>query len=260
MKKYLKVFKISVKNNVTYLKDFLIGNIFTVIIAIVFFFLWKKLYAQNIKTGFTFQEMMWYLIVGQSFTLNYNRIHRNIGQDVKSGDIAYKINKPYNYTLYILFDTLGRNLLDFFIGCFISFAVGMTLVGPIKGYKFYYLFFSMIIMLCGVILNHIIHITISLSALWVEENMPYAWIYGKFIFVFGGLLYPISLLPKWMFKVNFYMPWSYVIYHVSKTVVKFNLKDFLFTFLGQIIYIIIFLFLMLAIYRRGVKMLNVNGG
>lgn len=260
MRKYLKIFSISIKNNTIYIKDFLIGNLFTLIIITTFYFLWKKIYGQNVRTGFSFQEMLWYLIINQTFALQYNRIHRTVGQDVKGGDIAYKINKPYYYPLYVLFDNLGRNFLDFLVNTLVGIIIGTSFVGLIKGYEFYYILPSAIIMILGIVLNHIIHITISLTAFWVEENMPFAWIYGKLIFVFGGLLYPISLLPKALFNFNYYMPWSFVMYHVSKTTVKFNLNDFLFTLKGQMLYTLFFLIILFIVYNRGVKKLNVNGG
>ncbi|KRQ86098.1 hypothetical protein ABG79_02132 [Caloramator mitchellensis] len=260
MRKYIKIFTISIKNNTIYIKDFLIGNLFTLIIITTFYFLWQKIYEQNIKTGFTFQEMLWYLILNQSLHLQYNRIYRTVGQDVKGGEIAYKLNKPYYYPLYVLSDNLGRNLLDFCINSIVALIIGISFVGLIEGYKFYFILPSVLIIILGILLNHLIHITISLSAFWVEENMPFAWIYGKLIFVFGGLLYPISLLPKSLYNFNYYMPWSFVMYHVSKTAIKFNINDFIFTFIGQSIYILIFSFILWFIYIRGVKKLNVNGG
>jgi ABC-2 type transport system permease protein len=49
----------------------------------------------------TITELLWYILGGR-------QLCRKISDDVKGGNIAYNINKPYNYIGYSLANHLGN--------------------------------------------------------------------------------------------------------------------------------------------------------
>ncbi len=100
--KYIHIFKISLSNNLVYFWNFIIRNLFFVFIIYIFLMLWGNIYGQkgDIISGLTLKKIIWYLIVTETITLSRSNFHIQISEDVKSGAIAYGINKPYNYVLY----------------------------------------------------------------------------------------------------------------------------------------------------------------
>ena len=97
-RKYGQISKITMSNSLVYFWNFLSKNIFFVFIMFIYLMLWKSIYGQsgNIIAGLTINQMIWYLIVTELVTLSRTDIHLQVNDDVKSGNIAYLLNKPYN--------------------------------------------------------------------------------------------------------------------------------------------------------------------
>ena len=78
----------------------------------VFLNLWQYIYSDNtqIINGYTMQQMIWYVLITEVlwFGSRNKILIREISQDIKTGNIAYNINKPYNYVLYTISKHLGE--------------------------------------------------------------------------------------------------------------------------------------------------------
>lgn len=260
MNKYLKIMWISMKNSTTYLRDFIMGNTFIILIIIVYILLWNNLYSQNVRTGFSYEELIWYLIINQVVFSNNMDLFRQIETDIKSGNIAYHINKPYSYPVFILFDSLGKISVRFAVNLAFGISLGLIFIGSIPTFKLVNLLPILIMMILGIILNLLIYILISLTSFWFEENKPFVWIYRQLIFAFGGFLVPLTLFPEKLYKLMINMPWTYVAYHTSNSIVHFNLKLFFTTVTRQLSYIAFFSILIYLVFKKGAEALNVNGG
>lgn len=260
MNKYFKILTISMKNSTTYLKDFVLGNLFIVLIILIYVVLWKNLYGQNIQTGFTYSEIIWYLIINETVFSSNMDLFKRIEDDIKSGNIAYHLNKPYTYPLFILFDSLGKNVLSFGVNVVFGLVVGLVSVGIISAFNIKTMIPILVMMFLGVILNLLIYIALSLSSFWIEENKPFIWVYRQIVFAFGGFLIPITLFPKALYNLTVHMPWTYIAFHTANSAVKFTLPNFLNTLGWQIGYIALLLVIILIVYKKGAERLNVNGG
>lgn len=51
--------------------------------------------------GLTLRETLWYLMMAETIMLSKPRVSRTIAESVLDGSIAYLLNKPYNYLLYV---------------------------------------------------------------------------------------------------------------------------------------------------------------
>lgn len=260
MGKYFKITSISLKNSLTYFKDFIVGNVFVVLIIIIYLLLWKNLYSNNVKTGFTFQELIWYLIINEVVFMNNIGLFKQVEKDIKGGNIAYHLNKPYSYPLFMLFDSIGKSIGNLIVNIIFGAIVGMVIVGILPGFKLLNIIPMLLMMMLGVVLNITIYIFISLTSFWFEENRPFVWIYRQLVFAFGGFLIPITMFPEKLYKLTLHMPWTYISFHTSSSIVKFSFWGFLNTVLWQTGYIILFLLLTAVTFRRGAERLNVNGG
>jgi len=104
LRKYGEISKITMANSLVYFWNFLSKNIFLVFILFIYLMLWKNIYSQkgSIVGGLTLNQMIWYLIVTELVTLSRTDIHIQVNEDVKTGNIAYLLNKPYNYAFHIM--------------------------------------------------------------------------------------------------------------------------------------------------------------
>lgn len=260
--KYSYITKISLSNNLVYFGDFLARNFFFVFIIYIYMMLWTNIYGSkgdNIA-GFTLNQMIWYLVVTEVITLSRSNVFYEVNQDVKNGNIAYMLNKPYNYILYCFSNSLGEMGVKLLTNAIVGIIMGVLCVGPLKDFNFMHLPFIIISILLGIFINFFIHISLSLTSFWFEENNAFFWIYSKLVFTLGGMLIPLELFPEWLKNISLNLPFAYVTYAPAKLAVNFSFDRFLYTIAFQIMYLGIFFLLSIGIFRKGAKALNVNGG
>src|SRR4051794_28372011 len=98
--KYGAVLGMSITNNLAYAGEVLLRSLFLVLLVFVFIQLWNTMYGVlQVPTigGFTIAQMVWYFAFAEAIILSAPRLANRIDQEVKSGDVAYRLNKPYNY-------------------------------------------------------------------------------------------------------------------------------------------------------------------
>ncbi|WIV11781.1 ABC-2 family transporter protein [Proteiniborus sp. MB09-C3] len=260
--KYFYITKISLSNNFVYFGDFLIRNFFFLFIIYIYMMLWTNIYGSkggNVA-GLTLNQMIWYLVVTEIVTLSRSNIFMEATQDVKNGNIAYMLNKPYNYILYCFSNSLGEMGIKLLNNTIMGFIIGILCVGPLKNFSLIHLPFIIISILIGIFINFFIHISLSLTSFWLEENSAFFWIYNKLVFTLGGMLMPLELFPKWLRSIAINLPFAYVTYAPAKLAVNFSYSGFIYTIAFQLVYLGFFFILSMIIFRKGARALNVNGG
>jgi len=224
--------------------------------------LWTNIYGQKgeMISGYTLRQMIWYLIVGELVVLSKSNVFSEVAEDVKKGQIAYMLNKPYNYIFYCFSNSLGEIGTRLLTNIFLGGLMGLLYVGPLQHFNLLHLPFILISILLGIFINFFIYISLALTAFWLEENSAFMWIYNKLVFTLGGMLIPLEMFPDWLEKGARYLPFAYVTYGPAKLAVDFNWGSYINTVSIQVGYLLIFILLSLGVFRRGVKALNVNGG
>lgn len=260
--KYLYIYKISLSNNLVYVENFIARNFFLAFIIYVMLMLWQNIYGQkgDIIAGLSLRQMIWYLIVTEIITLSRSEVFNEVSIDVKNGNIAYMLNKPYNYILYCFSNSLGEIGIKLITNVIIGLIIGVIYVGPLTEFKLNHLPFVIISLLLGICINFFIHISLSLTSFWVEENSAFYWIYSKLVFTLGGMLIPIEMFPRWIEKLARKLPFAYITYSPARLAVDFSFSSFINILAYQLGYLIFFFGLSMLIYRKGVRALNVNGG
>jgi len=224
--------------------------------------MWSFIYGEDSYiSGYNKSQMMWYVIMTELVWMSTLSafIRREVSVDVKTGKIAYMINKPYNYNLYVLAKHMGESFSSYSINVLMAIAIGLFLAGPLAGFALWQLPFIFIIFMGGLVVSSLFYILLALTSFWVEENTPFVWIYEKLVLVFG-VIFPIEVYPLWAQKIIGLSPIYTCFYAPAKITVDFSLGQF-FAFLSmQIGYVIVLGFIVSLVYGKGVKKLNVNGG
>ena len=94
---------------------------------------------------------------------------------------------------------------------------------------------------------------------FVENSLPFYWIYSKTILVFGTL-FPIEFFPAIIQPFIRYSLIYAVSYGPANLFVDFGWNKFFIVIGAQLIYLAIAFGIATLLYRKGVKKLNVNGG
>lgn len=75
-----------------------------------------------------------------------------------------------------------------------------------------------------------------------------------------GTLFPIEMFPEFIRPIIKCTPIFVVTYGSAKLFIDFNINSFIKILIAQILYLVISVFIIIVLYNKGVKKLNVNGG
>jgi ABC-2 type transport system permease protein len=205
--------------------------------------------------------MIWYLLLAEIITFGSGSkvATDEIKNNIKSGNIAYQVTKPYNYIVFTICKYLADTFIRFILFLIVAVILGLTFAGPIEGFNPISLIPAIPVFFFAVLIFGMVRILISLSAFWVEDSHPFQMVYQKFILIFG-VLFPLEMFPKVIQTIIKFTPIYGVSYGPAKLLIDFNLDILLSVLLSQIITIIVVSILLSIVYGRGVKKLNVNGG
>lgn len=259
LNKYLYVFKINLMNSLAYLGDLFMHTFTSGLYVFIFVYLWSAIYESNQLFSLSLVALLWYLGMAQSIYKFGSGTVKDISDLIQRGDIVNSLNKPYNFILYHFFESLGKKFLLFFTSLFwVSLVLGSFFGWPDFELKYFPIVFLVIVL--GVALNFLISFIISTVAFWVEDARPYAWMYSKLIFIMGGLLFPLELLPGLLREIALLLPTSYFIYFPARLFVDFSWNLFWNIIIYQIISGIILIIIATYLYRIGVRKVSTNGG
>jgi ABC-2 type transport system permease protein len=259
--KYPAVTRITIKNSFVYIVDFLIRTVFLLIILYIFMQLWAATYAgEGVPTiaGYTYSDLVWYLIISEAVTLALPSLSMQVEQDVKSGDVAYRLTKPMHYVGYQFAWYNAEVMLRFAVNLTVGGALGLLVFGvPDFGYGWLAL---CVVAVGAFTVNFLLNMIVALCAFWVEETLILEFVYKKLLFTVGGMLMPLEMFPGWLQSICGWLPFQAVLYIPASTVTNFDasrLAGMLAMQWGWAAVLAVFVFWM---YGRGVRKLNVNGG
>lgn len=263
MKKYLLIYKFELMSNLQYILNILVGFVGFCVLMLIFYNLWGYLYNDpgQLINGYSMSQMIWYVIVTEILwmALGGSKLCKKIANDVKSGNIAYNINKPYNYILYSAFSHLGAATIKFVLLIIIGFSIGFIFLGQIPNINILGILIVIISMILATFISILLITFLGLVSFYIEDANPLYWVYSKFILVLGTI-FPIEYFPVWLQPVISYSPIYVVSYGPAKLFVDFSWQLGLKAIVAQVIYIILTYLLCIGLYAKGVRKLNVNGG
>jgi ABC-2 type transport system permease protein len=94
----------------------------------------------------------------------------------------------------------------------------------------------------------------------VEETRGLEFVYNKFLFTIGGMLMPLELFPETLQRIGHWLPLQAIVYIPAKTAVAFDAAKLPGMLATQAVWIAVIGVVATLVYRKGVRMLNVNGG
>lgn len=265
MNKYLSIYRTSFRQESKTIVNSLTSVVSFVIIIYIFHELWQFIYGGSgggsLINGYTLQMMIWYMIMAEvlMYSVNARGVTREFGKDIKSGKIAYQLNKPYNYFVYQICSQMGAIIWKLIFLVPTGIIMGLILLGPIPNFSIAYVLPLLISLLLAVFLICIIYGSVGLLSFWIEEASPFTWIIQKFQMLFG-LFFPPEFFPTWLQPLIEYSPVYAMMSGPCKLMANFSWELFFKVGVSQAVYVTVFALLGILLYKSGTKKVNVNGG
>ncbi|GIP31222.1 ABC-2 family transporter protein [Paenibacillus sp. J2TS4] len=259
--KYAAVGKITLRNHFAYVLDFVIRSLFLLVILFIFVQLWTVTYAgvgTDQIAGYRFGEIIWYLIFAEAIIMASPKLNTTIEEEVKTGTVAYRLSRPLSYIGYHYVGYMGEALIRLVVNLVVGGLLGLAVIGPPQlgwGWAGFGL-----IVLGSFTINYFIRMSLSLCSFWLEETQGLAFVYDKLLFTVGGMMLPLELFPDALRAVCEWLPFQTIVYFAAKTAIHYDTGRLLSMLAVQCLWVAVLGLLTVGIYRKGVKMLHVNGG
>ena len=265
MTKYLSICRTSFRQESKTIANSLTSVVSFVVIIYIFQQLWQFIYGGGgggtLIHGYTAQMMIWYMIMAEilAYSINARAVTKAFSNDIKSGKVAYQLNKPYNFFAYQVCSQIGAFMWKLIFLVPTGIIMGLILLGPIPNFSFTYVVPILLSLIMALVLICVIYGMVGLLAFWIEESSPFTWIIQKFQYLFG-LFFPPEFFPGWLQPIIEYSPIYAMMSGPSKLLANFSWELFYKVCTSQVLYIILFTAVGLIIYKQGTKKVNVNGG
>lgn len=262
-RKYVVIYRSVLLENLQYAANIAMGFFGYAVFIYTFIKLWEYMYQTpgELIAGYTKEQMIWYVMMTEMiwFGSNAASVAREVSRDIRGGNIAYLINKPYHYTGYVPAKYTGEWSVRLPMYAALAAVIGAVMVGAIPRFSPAAVPAMALCVVLGLTINAVFKLCISLFSFWIEDTAPFQWLYDKLLLVVGTI-FPVEIFPEILQPLFKLTPIYTVCYGPAKLIVDFSPEKCVEILAAQAVYLAAGLGLMFLIYRKGVKKLYVNGG
>ena len=259
-RKYTTAGLVSMRNRLAYPAAFA-GSLLTYgLFVFVFSRIWAAVYSGRAGiAGYDRPMMVWYFIVAEISVFGFGRFYYSLAEDMKSGQVAYLLTRPYGFTAYHFAQALGPALADCLVLAAEGVLLGRLLGGPVPVTSMYQAAALILSLLLAGCLQFFLQFSIAMTAFWIEENAAVFWIFQKFALVVGTFL-PLEFLPKAVESAAKWTPFPYLSWAPARIAVAWEPGEGLRLLALQAAWTAAAALLCRGVFAAGRGKITVNGG
>lgn len=262
IKKCLHVALIGARSNYAY-KNETFGRIFFLTTMIfIFSRLWKVTYAQMNATtlgGLRMEEMLAYFVLAEAIILSRPNVNQVVDEEVRNGQLALYLIRPFPYPLYRLSTTFGERIPRFLMVLVIGGLLLKFLVG-----EFPLTFFGAALMVAVVPLafavDYFACFLIGTLAFWCEDTTGIFLIYSRLVMILGGMLIPIELFPTAWQPILHALPFASMVYGPAHLALRPDWNAFGGLVLSQTVALLTVMAALAFVYKFALERVSAQGG
>ena len=226
---------------------------------IIFSHLWKIAAAKAGASNLDPDHLLWYLAFNEWILIAIPDIQLDMEQDLRSGRLAYLLPRPISYVGSVFAEGFGVLFLNLCVLGIVGFTFTWFQTGqlPFDAATFC---ISLLLGFMAGITALIFQILIGLSAFWLEDVAPFSWVWEKLLFIFGGLILPLSIYPEWMQTIAYWTPFSVILGARSALALQADPLQILIISFSLICWSLLGVLAISFCYRKGLRILNMEGG
>ena len=218
--------------------------------------LWRTASGGGDVAGYSAVALTWYVATSEAVTIPLNaRLVDEIGEDVRSGAVEVELLRPVSLLPVRVATQLGRSLPRLGVclvmgGLLASVAAGAPPSLPA-------LALALPSMLLAITLNLVAMHVFGAVAFWLRETKATWFLYQKFVFVVGGMLLPLEVLPDALEAAGRVLPFAAMAYAPAR-LASGHAEPYL--LVVQAAWLVVLSALAVVVYGAGERRLQVAGG
>lgn len=243
----------------TYRIILLFWTLVSTIPLVIFFFVWQAVFQEKDLIGsYTFGSMISYYVAVRFISqfVNNESITEEIGREIREGLLTNYLLRSISHIVAKLVGVLAFKIISMALAipllALLFFWLKEYLIFP-KDFSLYGLL--AIVMVVSFALNFLIFYCVSLFSFWLIQPRGLLSIINMiFMRILAGVVFPIDLLPNFITNINRFLPFQFLFYFPAKIALgQVARQDILKGLVIELVWIIIFYFLIQYIWKKGLK-------
>ncbi|HVF05980.1 MAG TPA: ABC-2 family transporter protein [Frankiaceae bacterium] len=218
--------------------------------------LWRTAAGGAPVAGYTAAALTWYVATSEAATISLNaRLVDQVGEDVRTGAVAVELLRPVSMLSIRVATELGRSLPRLVVCVVMGLLIAVTTAGGPPSWPALALAVPSLLLaiLCNLVAMH----AAGAIAFWIRDARSTWFLYQKFVFVIGGMLLPLEVLPAGLEAVGRATPFMAMAYAPAR-LASGHAEPYL---LGvQAFWLVVLAAGAIALYGAGERRLQVVGG
>ncbi len=206
--------------------------------------------------GYSAVAVTWYIAASEAGTISMNsRLIEDIGSDIASGAIAIELLRPTSVLRHRLLIEFGRVLprlaVCIVVGAFVAGLAG----GPLPDGRGAALAVPSLVLAvaCNIVAQH----AFAGAAFWLRETRAAWFLYQKLVFMLGGMLLPLEVMPHWLRAIARATPFPSMAYAPARLASGHRQPHLIGV---QALWLVVLMAVATLVFARGEDRLQVVGG
>lgn len=208
--------------------------------------------------GYSAVALTWYIAASESATIALNiRLIEDIGNDIAGGSIVVELLRPASVLLVRVANEVGRALPR--LGVLATLGIGVAFVvsgghGPPNPAA---LLLAAPALVLAITVNVVAQHAFAGIAFWIRDTRSTWFLYQKFVFIIGGMLLPLEVLPTGLERASRLLPFMAMAYAPARIASGHFEPELLLVQLG---WLVVLGGVAVAVFAAGERRLQVVGG
>jgi ABC-2 type transport system permease protein len=232
---------------------------FYVVLLLVFAGLWRAVASSVAMPLAGPTSMLWYLALTEWIVLALPPVQQEVDDDVRTGDVAYQLTRPLSYAGAKVAGAIGTLLVRMAVLAPVGFGLAWALAGSLPPEPLR-LVAAVPLAVGAAVVGTVFLVAIGMTAFWIQDSAPVFWIWQKMSFVLGGLILPIALYPGWLQALARWTPFHPLVSAPGASALGLEPIGAWDVAARIAAWGVVAALLLRALFRRGLRVLDVNGG
>jgi ABC-2 type transport system permease protein len=237
---------------------FAVPTIFYVLVVLAVVSVWRAATEANGGeiAGYTAVALTWYLAASETAYLTTDsRLIEEIGDEIAAGDVTVELLRPAPVFGVRMATQLGRALPRLALNATVGSGLCLLLAGPPP--EPWALLWAAPALVLGIGCNLAAMHAVAAVSFWVRDAKSTWFLYQKTLFILGGMLLPLQVLPEWLEAVAVRLPMMAMIYVPARLASGHVEPELL---LVQAGWLVVLIGAAAAVFAAGERRLQVVGG
>ena len=206
--------------------------------------------------GYSAVALTWYVATSEAATVTLNtRLIEEAGADIASGSVAVELLRPVSLLWLRVATQIGGALPRIAVCAVLGIAFSWWMGGPpLHGWALLLAAPSLLLAItCNLVAQH----AFAGVSFWIRDARSTWFLYQKLVFIIGGMLLPLQVLPPAMTRVALWLPFMAMAYAPSRLASGWFEPHLIVVQLG---WLAALSSVAIAVFARGERRLQVVGG